>query len=63
MSSISRRPSREKQLKAHKHSQGKKKGYSIYPVTQLTSAKKPGRNKPCPCGSGIKYKNHCGEKG
>ena len=23
-------------------------------------AKKPGRNDPCPCGSGKKYKNCCG---
>ena len=22
--------------------------------------KKPGRNDPCPCGSGLKYKNCCG---
>jgi len=24
------------------------------------SSSKTGRNKPCPCGSGIKYKNCCG---
>ena len=24
--------------------------------------KKPGRNEPCPCGSGKKYKNCCGKK-
>jgi len=26
----------------------------------IISAKKPGRNDPCPCGSGKKYKNCCG---
>ena len=24
--------------------------------------KKPGRNEPCPCGSGKKYKNCCGKR-
>ena len=27
----------------------------------VTSNKKPGRNEPCPCGSGKKYKNCCGK--
>ena len=27
------------------------------------SDKKPGRNDPCPCGSGLKYKNCCGRNG
>ena len=27
---------------------------------KLASAKKPGRNEPCPCGSGKKYKKCCG---
>lgn len=26
----------------------------------VTSGKKPGRNDPCPCGSGLKYKKCCG---
>ncbi len=29
----------------------------------LTSEKKPKRNDPCPCGSGNKYKNCCGQSG
>jgi len=28
----------------------------------LTSTKKPKRNEPCPCGSGKKYKNCCGQR-
>ena len=28
--------------------------------TTVTGTKKPGRNEPCPCGSGKKYKNCCG---
>lgn len=28
-----------------------------------TNIKKPGRNKPCPCGSGHKYKKCCGKLG
>jgi uncharacterized protein YecA (UPF0149 family) len=27
----------------------------------VLSGKKPGRNEPCPCGSGKKYKKCCGE--
>ena len=30
------------------------------PQTPFKAAKKPGRNDPCPCGSGKKYKNCCG---
>lgn len=29
----------------------------------LTGTKKPKRNEPCPCGSGQKYKNCCGQSG
>ena len=29
---------------------------------QLKSTDKPGRNDPCPCGSGKKYKKCCGAK-
>jgi len=29
----------------------------------MTAAKKPKRNDPCPCGSGLKYKNCCGQSG
>ncbi|MDO5022212.1 MAG: preprotein translocase subunit SecA [Eubacteriales bacterium] len=29
----------------------------------ITKDKKPGRNSPCPCGSGKKYKNCCGRAG
>ena len=28
--------------------------------TPVRAAKKPGRNDPCPCGSGKKYKKCCG---
>ena len=31
--------------------------------TVHTTAKKPKRNEPCPCGSGEKYKNCCGKSG
>ena len=30
------------------------------PVRRVTKEKKTGRNQPCPCGSGKKYKNCCG---
>jgi len=29
----------------------------------FTATKKPKRNDPCPCGSGLKYKNCCGQSG
>jgi preprotein translocase subunit SecA len=29
----------------------------------ITGTKKPKRNDPCPCGSGLKYKNCCGKSG
>jgi preprotein translocase subunit SecA len=29
----------------------------------FTASKKPKRNEPCPCGSGLKYKNCCGQSG
>jgi len=31
-------------------------------VEQLAAKSKPGRNDPCPCGSGKKYKKCCGAK-
>jgi preprotein translocase subunit SecA len=31
--------------------------------TPITADKKPKRNDPCPCGSGKKYKNCCGQSG
>ena len=31
------------------------------PVTQPEQQKKVGRNDPCPCGSGKKYKRCCGK--
>jgi len=30
------------------------------PVEQIHADKEPGRNDPCPCGSGKKYKKCCG---
>ncbi len=32
-------------------------------LTPITGTKKPKRNDPCPCGSGKKYKNCCGQSG
>lgn len=32
------------------------------PVTVRNAMRKVGRNDPCPCGSGLKYKNCCGKK-
>ncbi len=32
-------------------------------LTPITGTKKPRRNDPCPCGSGKKYKNCCGQSG
>ena len=32
-------------------------------LTPLIAEKKPKRNEPCPCGSGKKYKNCCGQSG
>lgn len=31
------------------------------PVEPIHSGDKPGRNSPCPCGSGKKYKQCCGK--
>lgn len=33
------------------------------PVEPIHSSDKPGRNDPCPCGSGKKYKQCCGKNG
>jgi len=32
------------------------------PVDPIEAKKEPGRNDPCPCGSGKKYKKCCGAK-
>jgi len=32
------------------------------PAEPLKKGEKPGRNDPCPCGSGKKYKQCCGRK-
>ena len=32
-------------------------------MVRRSSSKKTGRNQPCPCGSGRKYKRCCGRKG
>jgi preprotein translocase subunit SecA len=34
----------------------------VQPPSQSFSSKKPGRNDPCPCGSGKKYKKCCWPK-
>jgi SEC-C motif-containing protein len=36
---------------------------TISPVTIVRSSPKVGRNDPCPCGSGKKYKHCCGKAG
>jgi preprotein translocase subunit SecA len=36
---------------------------SEQPVEPATRDRKAGRNDPCPCGSGKKYKKCCGAKG
>ncbi|MDR1785402.1 MAG: SEC-C domain-containing protein, partial [Spirochaetaceae bacterium] len=33
---------------------------SVKALTVVREGKKPGRNEPCPCGSGKKYKHCCG---
>jgi uncharacterized protein YecA (UPF0149 family) len=33
------------------------------PTEPVHTDKKPGRNDPCPCGSGKKFKQCCGRKG
>ncbi|MBR3904971.1 MAG: SEC-C domain-containing protein, partial [Clostridia bacterium] len=33
------------------------------PHNPVKADKKPGRNEPCPCGSGKKFKNCCGKPG
>ena len=33
----------------------------LNPVAQVIAEKKVGRNEPCPCGSGKKYKKCCGK--
>jgi uncharacterized protein YecA (UPF0149 family) len=32
------------------------------PVEPIQSGSRPGRNDPCPCGSGKKYKKCCGQQ-
>lgn len=34
---------------------------SLFPTEPVSVKKKPGRNDPCPCGSGKKYKRCCGQ--
>ena len=41
----------------------KKEGYVPAPPTVVRSKKRIGRNDPCPCGSGLKYKRCCGGAG
>ncbi len=40
-----------------------KKVHAPVPVTPATASLKAGRNEPCPCGSGKKYKKCCALKG
>ncbi|MBN1648071.1 MAG: SEC-C domain-containing protein [Spirochaetales bacterium] len=36
--------------------------FLLHPVKTVTTDKTPGRNDPCPCGSGKKYKHCCNNK-
>jgi|GEM_PF-294340 len=45
---------------AHEHQHAHDQPLDIHP-TEPVSAPKPGRNDPCPCGSGKKYKKCCGQ--
>jgi len=38
-------------------------GAIAQPITEFSGKPKPKRNDPCPCGSGLKYKNCCGKSG
>jgi preprotein translocase subunit SecA len=53
ISPIATRPLEEKQQIANNRQQMTEN------LEKVTSQKKPGRNKPCPCGSGKKYKKCC----
>ena len=50
-------PKRERVAKITGESAG---GDETLKKTPVKKAKKPGRNDPCPCGSGLKYKKCCG---
>ena len=50
------RPARPQNLQANDNAA--QKSANSAPVAK----KKVGRNDPCPCGSGLKYKNCCGKK-
>ena len=43
-----------------KANQKKIRDQEFGPVKQVVKEKEPGRNDPCPCGSGKKYKKCCG---
>ena len=34
---------------------------TVKKIPMKADKKKPGRNDPCPCGSGLKYKKCCGK--
>ena len=45
---------------AHTHKEGEEHGHHHRPQTVVRESPKVGRNDPCPCGSGKKYKKCCG---
>ena len=51
---------REEQAKVTGTNAGNDETAKRKPV--VNQNKEPGRNDPCPCGSGLKYKNCCGRK-
>ncbi len=55
---VNRNPSQKKQYKETRELPNKKKKDAPKPAR----SKKVGRNDPCPCGSGLKYKKCCGRR-
>ena len=53
-------PAVERQSSLRGRIKGTLQGAESFPV-QFVKAKKIGRNDPCPCGSGKKYKKCCGK--
>lgn len=45
---------------SHTHNEGEDHHHAPKPVTIVRETPKIGRNEPCPCGSGKKYKKCCG---
>jgi uncharacterized protein len=48
-------------MRIHAHFLGQRSAYAAQTSTFVRSHRKIGRNEPCPCGSGKKYKRCCGQ--